>query len=148
MDLAVILDLMLTVLLGVTIAYAFVLNRRLRSLREGETEMRTLIEGFNSAADQAQRNLVQIKTMAKEAARGPANPNWASVQERLNQDIDKAQSLRDDLSYLLERAEGAADRMERPANGARAPKDAIEPRDDEARTEAERELIRALRAQI
>lgn len=147
MDLPLILDLMLSVLLGVTIAYAVVLNRRLRRLREGGAEMRTLIDGFNSATEQAQRNLAQISAMAKEAARGPANPNWASVQERLNNDIEKAQALRGDLEYLLERAERMADRMERPVAKARAPEHDAPAAGGQARSEAERELIKALRAQ-
>lgn len=153
MDVPLILDLMLTALLGVTIVYAMVLNRRLRRLREGESEMRSLIEGFNSATEQAQRNLAQMSAMAKDAARGPANPNWASVQERLNQDIDKAQSLRDDLAYMLERAEHMADRMEGAAASARTPKIGAKTHSSpagnasEPRSAAERELIRALRAQ-
>jgi len=143
MDLSVILDVAIALLLGVTIGYAIVLNRRLARLRDGQSEMRELVEGFNAATAQAQANLSKMQALAKEAARGPANPNWASVQERLNADIERGEGLRDDLAFLLDRAERLADGLAEPLRGKRAASAAS----DAAplpRSTAERELMRAV----
>ncbi len=145
MDVSLVLDVMIALLLAVTIGYAIVLNRRLARLRDGQSEMRELVEGFNAATAQAQSNLGKMQALAKEAARGPANPNWAGVQKRLDADIKRAQELRDDLEFLLDRAERLANGLEEPLRGKRASPAASDGAPP-PRSAAERELMRAVQA--
>ena len=61
---AVILDLLIVGLLGATISYAVVLNRKLRRLRDAEVEMRQVIADFNQSTEKAQSHLDAIKELA------------------------------------------------------------------------------------
>jgi hypothetical protein len=58
---------------------------------------------------------------------------------QVNERVAAAERLRDDLGYLLERAEALADRLEAAVQAARPLAGGAAPRSD-----AERELIRAL----
>ncbi len=88
--------------------------------------------------------------------------------DELQNRIDSAQELRDDLQFLIERGGGTADRLEEKVRAARAegispmkpksspipesgdgdPKETEETTEDKAKakSEAERELLKALRA--
>lgn len=145
MGLSLILDLLLVVLLAVTIGYAVILNRKLSSLRKDRNELQSLATNFGQATLRAEESIGRLKKTAD------------ALQER----IDKAQGLRDDLAFLIDRAGTSADRLEegvRASRGKTAPTtgtviglgsqgatggsdDAIQPR-----SEAERELLRALRS--
>ncbi len=146
------LDLVVAVLLIVTIAYAMVLNRRIGSLRKDKKELETLAASFHQATVRAEDSIGRLRNTA----------------DALQQRIDKAQSLSDDLSFLIDRGGLAADRLEELVRAARkegegevrrpvapaatdagAPAtagDEPEAAADEAKSEAERELLKALQA--
>jgi hypothetical protein len=139
------LDLAIIALLGTTIGFAAVLNRRLAAWRQDRGEFERLIRDFTRAAERADAAIARLKA-ASEAA------------QPLETAILKVEGLRDDLSYLIERGEPLADRLmqavrtARPtASGfeaARAEAEADEtaeaPLDARARTK--RELLRAIAA--
>ncbi|MGQ0664509.1 MAG: DUF6468 domain-containing protein [Pseudomonadota bacterium] len=141
MSLTLILDGLMLVLLAVMIGYAATLSRRLRAWRADRAELARLIERLGRAAERAEAGLGNLKRASEET--GAA----------LETAIAKGRSLRDDLAFLVERAEPLADRMAasgRTASGAgREVKTAgarTGPEPTESRSAAERDLIRALKA--
>ncbi|WNJ99073.1 DUF6468 domain-containing protein [Thalassospiraceae bacterium LMO-JJ14] len=161
MPYTLIIDIAVAVLLVVTIGYAMVLNKRLNRLRKDKKDLESLARTFGESTQRAEENLNQLRTVA----------------QALDIQMQRAQTLRDDISFLADRGGSTADRLEdlvreardglgvvpKPpstsVNGAqprKAPE--VEPREAEApqtgrgsstgiepRSEAERELLRALR---
>jgi cell division septum initiation protein DivIVA len=171
MDYKLVLDVIVAILLAATIGYAVTLNARLNQLRKNRDELAKLVAAFNDATQRAEAGIPKLKRAAEEAGGG--------LQER----VEKAQSLRDDLAFMIERADAMANRLEGTVRSARdlkpmpvsapaaatasgsvappprpparpiavtsaasvSPSDGGDDFDDE-RSEAERELLRALQA--
>ena len=104
MPLSLIIDILVAMLLVVTIGYAVVLNNRLGSLRRDKGELERLIAGFAETTTRAEAGIGELREMAD------------VLQERLK----RAESLRDDLVFLMERGNQAADRLEGVVRDARA----------------------------
>lgn len=170
------LDVIIIVLLAATIVYAVILNSRLAQLRDNRDDLARLVAAFNDATARAESGIPKLRRAAEEAGQ--------NLQER----VEKAQTLRDDLAFMIERADSMAGKLENsvrlareevrtpaapsapmpqvapPARASRskaapapapepAPllKEVLEPILDEDpveddRSEAERELLRALQA--
>lgn len=103
MPFALILDVLVAVLLVFTIAYAILLNRRLGSLRKDKTDLEKLAATFGQATVRAEESIGRLKITA----------------DALQDSIDKAEALRDDLSFLIDRGGSAADRLEGAVRAAR-----------------------------
>ena len=156
MPYTLIIDIAVAVLLVVTIGYAVTLNRRLQRLRKDKKDLESLARTFGESTLRAEENINQLRTVA----------------QALDIQMGRAQSLRDDLAFLSDRGGSAADRLEElvreardglgavpmPPNatqsaGAPRPKASQKPltasKDEsdniEGRSEAERELLRALK---
>lgn len=159
MPYALILDICVAILLVVTIGYAITLNKRLMRLRSDKKDLENLARTFGESTQRAEDNINQLRTIA----------------QALDIQMNRAQTLRDDLTFLVERGSSSADRLEelvrdardglgvvpQPARGTVSPaaRVGIETRDEEEarmadegerggiepRSEAERELLRALR---
>ena len=142
MNFTLILDVVLIGLLAVTIGYAIALNRKLTQLRRNKGELQQLVATFTQA------------TLKTEDSIGRVVTGTEALQERIN----KAQGLRDDLAFLIERANSAADRLEdgvratrpkapaAPAPGATGVRPADSEDGIEPRSDAERELLKAIRS--
>lgn len=112
------------------------LERRLAAVRREGAGLSQGAEGLVVATEAAEAALARLRATAEGSAR--------VVAER----TASAERLRDDLSFLIERAEMLADRLDglvrearpRPADAPPAAAPAPGPR-----SEAERELLRALR---
>lgn len=150
MDFKLVLDVVVALLLAATIGYAVVLNRRLTALRQNRDELAKLIANFNEATVRAESSIPKLRKAADDAGQG------------LLDRVEKAQTLRDDLAFMIERADSMANRLESSVRVARnESKPAAAPQatraaagrtasymDDESdeRSDAERELLRALQA--
>lgn len=139
------LQLVLLVLLGAAIPFAVRLERALREIRKDRGAMESSAQGLSEAAGAAESAILRLRATAELAGR------------QVNDRIAAAEPLRDDLRYLIERAESLADRLEsqvragRPAAGsepqAPAPARPVPASAEEAgtlRSQAERDLLRAL----
>jgi len=140
------LQLTLLVLLGAAIPFAVRLERALREIRKDRAAMETSAQGLSEAAAAAESAILRLRATAELSGR--------QVQER----VTTAEPLRDDLRFLIERAETLADRLEslvragRPLAGHEAPpapaaaRPTREPPSDAGplRSQAERDLLRAL----
>lgn len=131
-------QLALLVLLLALIPVGWRLERRIAALREAGGGLKDSAQGIAQATEAAEAALTRLRATAEGAGR--------SVAER----VATAERLRDDLAFLTERAEALADRLEglvrqaRPAAAAE-PVGAAAPAERNARSEAERELLRALK---
>lgn len=140
------LQLAVLMLLGAAIPFAIRLERALREIRKDRAAMETSAQGLSEAAGAAESAILRLRATAELAGR--------QVQER----VTTAEPLRDDLRFLIERAETLADRLEalvragRPLAGHEPPpapaaqRPVREPPSDAGplRSQAERDLLRAL----
>lgn len=159
MDWKVALDIVVSVLMIATIGYAVMLNNRLTALRKNRDDLAKIIINFNEATVRAESSIPKLRKAAEDSG--------AVLQER----VEKAQSLRDDLAFMIERADTMANRLENAVRSARTevkvPQGKIGPgsgsgkaaqaatvaaaaaaseADADERSEAERELLRALQS--
>ncbi|MEQ8664748.1 MAG: DUF6468 domain-containing protein [Rhodospirillales bacterium] len=150
MPYALIIDVVVAILLVVTIIYAVGLNRRLTAMRRDRAKLEKIANDFAQSTARANDSITHLK----------------STNEALQRQLDTAQSLRDDLAYLLDRGEKSADRLEELVRAARdkvgitplstsadAPSAATvsqtsarETEVDGGQSEAEQALLRALRS--
>ena len=156
MPYSLILDVIVAGLLVIMIPYIVRLNKRLSMLRKDKAQLEKLAATFSESTRRADESLGNLRLSA----------------ETMQRKLDSAQTLHDDLAFLLERGEKAADRLEDGVRMARAETPAAtparvtqrasvtatEPResvsstpqptaDDEyPRSEAERELLKAIRS--
>lgn len=103
-----ILDIVVILLLVPTIVYAVILNRRLTALRKSRDELSKVVNSFNEATMRAEAGIPKLKKATTEAN--------LSLKDR----VEKAQTLRDDLAFMIERAEELAGRLEGAVRVARS----------------------------
>ena len=162
MPYSLLLDLFVAALLVTTIAFALILNKRLGKLRGDREALEKLAATFGESTLRAEEG---IKTLQQ-------------TTDVLQQNLDQAQALKDDLAFLIERGDRAADNLEdlvratrdrvggapekkpqsRPQpqpeaaaadeeGSLRATRDTSAPADeDDERSEAERDLLKAIRS--
>ncbi len=87
------LDIVIAFLLGTTIVYAYLLNKRLQALRADREDMENLLRKFMESTEKANAS---IKTLKKTSA---------DLGEELQSRIDKSIALRDEITFMLERGE-------------------------------------------
>jgi hypothetical protein len=96
---SIIIDVVMVGLLAATIAYAIILNRQIIALRESRGEMAELIQGLNDAMARAETGVRTLKKAASETG------------EDLQRTVNKAQTLRDELEFMIEAADALANRL-------------------------------------
>jgi hypothetical protein len=138
-----ILEPVLVLLLAATLFHALRLERALGVLKRDRAALEELVSGFNTSTRQAETGIEQLRVAADGAGR------------QMARQIDTVMRLKDDLTFLLERGERLADRLDslvragRPLAGealrpVQAPDE--EPADlPRVRSQAERDLLKALR---
>lgn len=131
----IILDLVLSLLLGATLFHALRLERALGMLKRDRASLEDLVAGFNAATAQADSGVLRLR----EAADGAG--------QQIARQIDQAAALKTDLAFLAERGERLADRLDQQIRAVRAVTEATPPEGEQrrARSQAERDLIHALR---
>ncbi|OUS15864.1 hypothetical protein A9Q97_02685 [Rhodospirillales bacterium 47_12_T64] len=93
-------NILVAILLVATIVYAVILNKKLDALREAKAEMEELIRSFAETTAKAEKSLVEFKVHASNTGLG------------LEKNTSRADDILSDLSYLVDRAEVVADRLE------------------------------------
>jgi hypothetical protein len=138
-----ILDLFLIGLLATTLFHAVRLERALGVLKRDRATLETLVAGFNTSTRQAETAIERLHAAADGAG------------HQIARQIDAATALKDDLAFLVERGERLADRLDSLVRSARpmaaepqratATSEAQTPDAPRVRSQAERDLLRALR---
>ena len=144
---SILLDVFLVVMLSMAIGYGFVLNRRIVALRKDQKNLDKLANKFAEATVRAEQSIYQLKSTTD------------ATSLALEETVQGAEKVRDDLEFLIDRGNRLADILEtdirltekqnvsrsESANGNSKP--ALAPVEkNPAKTDAERELIRALQA--
>lgn len=152
------LEILLIGLLAATLFHALRLERALGVLKRDRTALEELVAGFNGATRQAESGIERLRDAADGAGRHVARQ------------VELGRTLKDDLQFLTERGEKLADRLDglvRAGRGAateaRRPPPASTPAPDmrypayaaaepaaevqhmRVRSQAERDLLKALR---
>ena len=96
----VFLDGLIVVLLLATIFYAVALSRRLGALRDNRKEMESAVRRFAEASGKADASIKGLRRAADETG--------GSLQTL----VDRAQTLRDEMAYLVDTAEALVERLE------------------------------------
>lgn len=108
MDFAFYLDLLMIVLLVATIVYAIILNRKLAAFRRSREDMQNFLTAFNAANERAESSITALRDMAEQSG------------EKLREDIEKASALNEDLTFMVDRGESIANRLEKAARDVNA----------------------------
>lgn len=95
-----IVDGLIILLLGVAVGYAYILNQRLRVLRDSRGELERVVHSLAEAISQADAGLTEIHNVAN------------SLGRDLDRKIDSARGHGGEIEILIERAESAASRLE------------------------------------
>lgn len=101
MSMELLINIIVICLLIPTIVFAVVLNKRLEILRNSRADLGRLIEAFNDATTRAESGIPKLKQAADSAG------------GLLRDQIQKAQTLRDDMAFMIERADSVALRLEK-----------------------------------
>ncbi len=134
------LQLLTIALLLAAMPFALRLHRQLSGLRREGTGFEGTAQGLNEAARQAEAASLRLRASAETAGR------------QVGEKLALVEPLRDDLRYLVERAEAVADRLDGLVRSGRvlaqeAPAPQVTPAKAEASaagSQAERDLLRAL----
>ncbi len=99
MTVALGIDALVAALLLVTIYFAVSLNRKLNQLRTSRAEFEKLVGEFGAAAVVTEGSIAALKdsTVEKQAA--------------LQENINRAEALRDELTFMLDRGDGLAEQL-------------------------------------
>lgn len=142
------IEFSLIILLVLAMGYGFMLNRRIVALRKDQKDLEKLAVTFNKATQRAESGVASLRA----ATQGSVT----SLQEAMQ----RAESIKRDLEFLIDRGQGTADKLERSVRsaerggrvatnedspnasslGKRRPVDPLE------KADAERALLKALRA--
>ena len=140
---SLILDVLILGALGATILYARRLSRQLRDMQADRKTFEKLIEAINGAAARADAATKALKEAASQGG------------DRLQEKINAARGLAEELEIVIEAGDHVAQRIEAAAQGRPAPAapppepratEPQKPSEQQPRTRAEKELLEALRA--
>ncbi|AQS88878.1 hypothetical protein AA101099_2144 [Neoasaia chiangmaiensis NBRC 101099] len=145
-DLQICIEVTLSFLLVLSIFYSLHLARALSVLKRDRNDINTLIKTLERSTDEARRGIDHLRLTTE------------MVERQLGKTVGQGKTLRQELATLCERGEALADQIEhyRPAVRGqvvatpKASPDLRERREESvrsSRSEAERELIRALKLQ-
>jgi hypothetical protein len=95
------MDYLIAGMLMVTIFYSIKLNRKINELQESKKEIVIIVKAFNEAIVKAEYNISEIKKLTLSSA--------SDLQER----IDKAKFLADELAFMTDRGTDIADKLEK-----------------------------------
>lgn len=101
------LELALLLLLAVTLFHAMRLERALGVLKRDRAVLEELVAGFNESTRQAETGIERLRAAADGAGR------------QMARQTEVAQRLRDDLSFLADRSDRLAERLEAAVRSAR-----------------------------
>lgn len=115
MTLSLTLDLIVIALLVATIAYAFILNRKLATLHDSKEELRHFLETFAESLGQAKSGVEYLKKVSLDSSK--------DLQEKIRQ----AKALRDELGFFVDNGEKTITKLETYIQATRASLDKVRP---------------------
>jgi biopolymer transport protein ExbB/TolQ len=107
MSISIILDLLVIAMLAATIVYAVALNHKLSSIYQNRGELQQFLTTFTTSLAKAEESMRLLK--------GSGETAFSMVQEHMQ----RATALRDDLSFLVERGDAIATKLDDTIREAR-----------------------------
>ncbi|WP_083896931.1 DUF6468 domain-containing protein, partial [Azospirillum sp. B506] len=98
----------LAVMLVTATAYLVIVNKRLKLLRTGQSEINALVSTFSRSIDDTDASMKRMVASATEIA------------ARLSDELDRAKGMKEDMALILGSCERATARMEESVQHARA----------------------------
>ena len=108
MTIELIIEIAVGVLLVATCAYCYVLSAKLRTLREGQTELLAVINKFDDASRRAEHTLSNMQLKS------------THMNRNLDQVTARANALVDELSVMVHAGDHIAGRIEGAVSEVRA----------------------------
>lgn len=133
------LDVILVLLLAATLFHAVRLERALAVLKRDRVALQEVIAGFEAGTRQAELGIARLHEAAESAG------------QQISRQIETAAPLKDDLILLIDRGSRLADRIDalihagRTATAAPPRRAATHDEHPRMRSQAERDLLKALR---
>ena len=115
------LDFVVIGVVGIGIVQATRLIQQLRDLRSGRSEMDRFVREFNGAVMRAEAGIKALRAAARESG------------DDLEKLVDKAIKVRDELHFIVESADGVAERLSVAATHALHAEQSIAPKAEENR---------------
>mgnify|MGYP001187179330 FL=1 len=106
-EISILFEILLVGMLAMMIYYAWRLNEKLSDLRNDKFELEKLLTTFATSTERAEDSILRLKSKASETV------------EVLEEKVVNAVKLRDELSFMVERANEMADRLEAAINTGR-----------------------------
>lgn len=94
------INAVIIVLLAVTIGYCWLLNRRIKVLQDSRGELARLLQHFDESTQRASESIIGLQTASRR------------IGDTIQQRMDKASDVLDDLSFMIEKAHKLANQME------------------------------------
>ncbi len=138
------LEVALLALLTVTLFHAVRLERALGVLRRDRGALEILVASFNESTALAEQGIERLRSTSEGAGR------------QIARQIEGGSSLRQDLTFLIERGDATADRLDAIVRGTRTTSPKVAAREQvgsqespepppRLRSQAERDLVKALK---
>jgi predicted nuclease of restriction endonuclease-like RecB superfamily len=143
--LSVIIELTVVILLGVTVTYCIILDRKLQRLRSDETSIRKTVVDLGLATDRAERAIDSLKASLAESETTLAEKlrSAEAASRELDETIRSGDEVLDRIGKVVTSARRAVDQMQfRPAPPPSAPPPAPRVADTLAAAEAFAERAR------
>lgn len=102
------IDAALAVMLVTATAYLVIVNKRLKLLRTGQSEINALVSTFSKSIDDTDASMKRMVASATEIA------------ARLSDELDRAKGMKEDMALILGSCERTTARMEDSVQHARA----------------------------
>ncbi|AWU97754.1 DUF6468 domain-containing protein [Azospirillum ramasamyi] len=102
------IDAALAVMLVTATVYLVIVNKRLKLLRNGQSEINALVSTFSKSIDDTDASMKRMVASATEIA------------ARLSDDLDRAKGMKEDMALILGSCERTTARMEESVQHARA----------------------------
>lgn len=96
---SMLVDLVAIALLGATVFYCVLLDRRLRAMRDGQDGLKDTIHTLNEACDRAAMSVRNLAGATEQ------------VDDELERRLERARALADELGMILESGNNLADRL-------------------------------------
>ncbi len=94
------LNLLIVGLLMATISYCWVLNKRIKILQDGKSELANLLQYFDESTSRASESIVALQSASKK------------IGENIQSRIEKVNYLMDDLAFMVEKGNKLADKLD------------------------------------
>jgi hypothetical protein len=97
---SLLLNFLIIGLLMATISYCWVLNKRIKILQDGKSELANLLKYFDESTTRASESIVALQTASKK------------IGENIQARIDKVNYLMDDLAFMIEKGNRLANQLD------------------------------------